>query len=42
MSGLFLRKSMQDCENDIRERGLRLAGLTPRYADDYDRPAQGE
>ncbi|MGY1701870.1 hypothetical protein [Geodermatophilus sp. SYSU D00766] len=22
--------------NDIRERGLRLAGLTPRYADDYD------
>ena len=27
MSGLFLRKSMQDCENDIRERGGLLRSL---------------
>jgi hypothetical protein len=31
-TGVLLRAVV----NDIRERGLELAGLTPRYADDYD------
>src|SRR4051794_16762591 len=31
-TGVFLRAVV----NDIRERGLQLAGLTPRYADGYD------
>jgi hypothetical protein len=31
-TGVLLRTVV----NDIRERGLELAGLTPRYADDYD------